>query len=292
MTVTIKNELLTVEIEHIGAQVRSVLGADGTQYIWEGDPKVWGKHAPLLFPVIGRLKNGQYLLEGKAYQIGIHGFARDAEFTAVGQSEQEVSFQLAGSEATYKVFPFDFLLTVTYVLEKNTLIKRHRVENRSQWDMLYELGGHDGFRVPLNPGEKVSDYSIVLPGVEVLEPYEMDNQYMMAPKSRSIPLSEGKVNLHPMEYGLDTVVVDRPPRGTVLLLDGSGSARITMCCADFDYLGIWTVSEPLRRKFVCLEPWTTLPDAVFCGRELSEKAGIRRLAPGTAETLTYSVTFR
>lgn len=289
--VTIQNHLLTVQIEEIGAQLASVRTPDGTQYLWQGDPDIWARRAPLLFPIIGRLRDGAYSLNGTPYAISSHGFARDTLFQVTEQSGTSVSFQITDTEETRKAYPFAFTLTVIYTLEGNRLIKAHRVENRSDREMLYELGGHDGFRVPVGPGSAMADWAVLLPGLDRVQLYKMDESLMVTPKSEPIPLDHrGGLPLTPSSYGQDTLILDTPPQGRAVLTDPQGSPRVTLEFPDFPYLGIWTQDRPYDTGYVCIEPWTTLPDATFVDRELSSKAGIRRLPPGGSETLCYSTT--
>ena len=126
MTYTLSNDLLTVSIQDAGAQLCSVRSAGGTEYLWQADPAVWGRHAPLLFPLIGRLQDSQYTLDGRAWSISTHGFARDAQFQVSEQGPTALSFQLEDSEETRRVYPFSFVLTVTYTLEGSRLTKAHR----------------------------------------------------------------------------------------------------------------------------------------------------------------------
>ena len=125
MTYTLSNDLLTVSIQDAGAQLCSVRSAGGTEYLWQADPAVWGRHAPLLFPLIGRLQDSQYTLDGRAWSISTHGFARDAQFQVSEQGPTALSFQLEDSEETRRVYPFSFVLTVTYTLEGSRLTKAH-----------------------------------------------------------------------------------------------------------------------------------------------------------------------
>lgn len=293
MSITLKNDRLTVTIEEKGAQMCSVLGRDGTEYIWQADPEIWGRHAPLLFPVIGRLQNGQYTLNGETYEISTHGFARDSLFTVAEHSDTRAVLQLSDSPATRAMWPFAFLLTVTFTLEDNRLTKACTVENRSQETMYYELGSHDGFRAPLAPGETMGDYRVVLPGLETLTPYSLDEKGMLGEKGwKTFPLEGGRVALKPSAYdGLDTVVVDQLPQRTAQLVDREGKVRVQLDFPDFPYLGIWTQEKPFDTNYVCIEPWSALPDGYFMGRSLADKPGIRTLAPGEQETLCYTDTF-
>lgn len=291
MIVTLNNEFLTVEIEDVGAQLASITAKDGTQYLWQGDPDIWPRRAPLLFPILGRLKDSQYTLGEEVYTIPTHGFCRDALFAVEQHSETSVSFRLTDSEETRKVYPFSFVLTVTYTLEENRLIKAHKVENHSQQTMYYELGGHDGFRAPLAEGEKMSDYAVRIPGLEAIQPYAMNEELMLIPKNVIVPLHDGRIALKPSVYGQDTVILDQFPQSKAVLVDGQDRPRVTMEFGDFSYLGIWTMDKDFDTNYVCIEPWTTLPDGTFVGRGLKDKAGIRALEPGQSETLTYTTTF-
>ena len=290
MTITLKNDQLTVTIEDVGAQLCSVTNTAGSEYIWQADPAVWGRHAPLLFPVIGRLQNGQYTLNGQTYTISAHGFARDSRFEVAEQSDSKVVFTLTDSPDTQKVYPFSFLLTVTYELSGNQLKKSCTVENRSEQTMYFELGGHDGFCIPA--GESMDDYAILLTGLNSFVPYGMDEACMLTPKGESVSPEQGRIPLKPMpNYGLDTVVVDAPPSHTAQLVNKDNQPRVTLEFADYDYLGLWTMDLPVDTNYVCIEPWTTLPDATFVGRDLTQKQGIRALAPKEVQTIVYTTTY-
>ena len=291
MIVTLNNDALRVQIEDTGAQLASIRDSRGVEYLWQGDPDIWNRRAPLLFPFIARLKDEQYLLDGTPYHMGIHGFCRSAPFTVEEQSETRVTFRYSDTAETRSSYPFSFVLRVTYSLAGNTLVKTHRVENRSDVPMLYELGGHDGYRAPIEEGESMADYAIRFPGVEVVTPYGMDAQNMITPKTVSHPLINGRMPLKPSAYGLDTIILDELPERRAVLVDGKNRPRVSVDFGDFPYLGVWTAAKDFDTNYVCIEPWTTLPDATFVGRELKDKAGVRTLAPGAAEELTYRVTF-
>lgn len=289
--VTLKNTRLTAEIDPVGAQLCSVRSAAGTEYIWQADPAVWGRHAPLLFPVIGRLKDGRYTLNGREYAISQHGFARDGLFEVLEEGPERAALRLTDSPETRAVYPFAFSLTVTYALEENRLVKSCRVENRSREVMYWELGGHDGFRAPLEAGEVMDDYAVVIPGAEELEPYGMDGSLMVTPKGARFPLDRGRIPLKPSAFGLDTVILDSPAARRAMLVDKFGRARVTMEFPDFPYIALWTQEKPFDTNYVCIEPWSTLPDAAFVGRGLADKAGILALEPGGDKTLTYTTIF-
>lgn len=288
MMVTIQSDALTVDIDSLGAQLASIRTKDGEEYLWQGNPDIWARRAPILFPFIGRLKDSTYQLQGTPYTISTHGFARDMEFAVTEQEADRVSFQLTDTPQTQQVYPFAFTLTVTYALKGNVLTKTHRVVNRSSRDMLYELGAHDGFRVPVGEGCTMADYTIRLPGVDRVRFYGMDENLMLTPKGEEIPLTGSALPLTPATFGLDTMILDTPPQAQALLCDPQGKPRVGLTFPDFPYLGLWTQAKPFDTGYVCIEPWSTLPDGTFMGRELGEKTGIRRLAPGQEEELRYT----
>ena len=123
MRYTIQNEFLTVQAEDLGAQLASIRTPGGEEYLWQGDPDIWARRAPILFPFIARLREGKYGLDGQAYSISTHGFARDSLFSVVDQGPDRISFQLTDTPETRAVYPFAFSLTVTYSLEGNRLVK-------------------------------------------------------------------------------------------------------------------------------------------------------------------------
>ena len=286
MIYTIQNELLTVQVEDLGAQLASIRTPDGREYLWQGNPDIWARRAPLLFPFIARLRGESYDLEGESYSIPIHGFAKNQVFSVAEQGPDHISFQTADTPETRALYPFSFSLTVTYALEGNRIKKSHVVENRSGRDMLYELGAHDGFQVP----SPMDQWAIRLPGVEAIAFYPMDEEKMVNPKREPVALERGRMPLTPSTYGQDTIILDSPASHTAVLVDGQDRPWVTVEFPDFPYLGVWTADRPFDTGYVCIEPWSSLPDATFVSRELSDKAGVRRLAPGQRETLAYTTT--
>ena len=290
MTITIQNALLTVDIDTLGAQLSSIRTPDGEEYLWQGDPEIWSRRAPILFPLIGRLKEGRYLLDGTSYEIPAHGFARDMEFSVIMQTGRSVSFCITDTPETRSVYPFSFSLTVTYTLDGTVLTKSHQIKNTDQRELLYELGAHDGFRTPVAKGSSMAGWSIRLPGLDQASLYGMDHDFMITPQGAPVSLNPNGLPLVPSVFGLDTMILDAPPMHQAVLCDHTGQARVTLSFPGFPYLGIWTQDKPFDTGFVCIEPWSSLPDCTFVGRELADKAGIRRLAPGQSEVLTYTTT--
>lgn len=292
MIVTLQSDALTVQIDTLGAQLTSVRTRDGVELLWQADPAVWGRHAPLLFPIIGRLRDGKYTVGGKEYAISQHGFARDKEFSILEQSSRSVTFQLEDDGETRTVYPFSFQLQIQYILEDGSLTKRHTVLNRSEQTMYYEIGGHDGFRTTLLPGETMEDYYIEFPGQHEIIPFGMDERNFLTRSSQPYALEENRLPLPPQVFGLDTIVLEQLPVHQVTLANRKNSHRLTLEFDEFPYLGIWTKPSDTPTHYICIEPWTTLPECAFTDSALEHKPGIRALASGESETLSYRFTVR
>ncbi len=288
---TLQNGILTARINPTGAELTS-LERDGIERIWGGDPAIWERHSPLLFPVIGRLQGQQYELDGAMVPMPRHGFCRDRAFETVEQDDLHVRYRTANDADTMAVYPFHFTLEVAFFLEGDTLVKRHTVTNLSQRVLPFELGGHDAYRTTLVPGETMADYAISFEELEQLEPFGMDADGMLSLPKGCIPLENGLLTKLPQDVGLDTIVLEGLPVRRVSLVSRKSDRRVTVEFDDFPYLGIWTAQKGVVTNYICIEPWTTLPDGHFMGRSLTDKPGIVLLEPGESRTLIYRATFQ
>lgn len=286
----LQNGILTAAINPKGAELTS-LERDGIQRIWGGDPAIWGRHSPLLFPLIGRLIHQQYELDGRLIDAPMHGFCRDRLFETVEKTGTLVRYRTQDDEGTRAVYPFSFTLEVEFSLEEDTIVKRHRVTNRSDVEMPFELGGHDAYRTTLIPGETMADYAVAFQGLDHLEPFGMDENGVLEQAKGYIPLTGGVLDKLPQDVGLDTIVLENLPVRKATLFSRKSERRVTVEFEDFPYLGIWTAQKGVVTNYLCIEPWSTLPDGHFMGRKLTDKPGIQILDPGESRTLTYRTTF-
>ncbi len=287
----LKNDVLSVRVSSEGAELQSVV-RDGVERMWSGDPAVWGRRAPLLFPLIGRLRDGWYANGGERVDAPMHGFCRDRPFVAEQVSSTQARFATAADEGTRAVYPFDFRLRVDFSLEGATIVKTHTVENAGDVPMPFELGGHEAYATRLLPGERMADCFVRFEGVDAIEMFGMDEAGILTLPKIEVPLEDGRLTKTPEQLGIDTVVLENVPGSAVALASGANGYEVTVEFPDFPYLGIWTKAGQADARYLCLEPWSALPDAHFSPRELAERPGVRVLAPGERATLTYRMTFR
>lgn len=301
--VTIENGSLAVRIAPKGAEMQSIV-CDGIERLWCGDPAVWGRHAPLLFPLIGRLRDGYYELDGRRIDAPTHGFCRDRVFSVERLNDATVRFATCDDEETRAVFPFAFRLSVAYALEGSSVVKTHCIENRGDVPLPFEIGGHEAYATCLLPGETMEDYYVCFGAadkgadeaagvwVDRAEMFAMDEDGILDVPKIAVPLEAGCLTKTPEQLGIDTIVLEGVPGSTATLASRKSDRAVTVEFPDFPYLGIWTKPMGVQTRYLCIEPWSALPDAHFSPRELAEKPGVRTVAPGEAVELTYRMTFR
>lgn len=290
MQYTIENEYFTVVIDSKGAELSSMKSkSSGLEYVWQADPAIWARHAPILFPIIGRLKDKTYTVSGKEYTIAQHGFGRDSEFACTAQSENSIDFTLTPNDTTRPVYPFEFALTVRYTLDGAALKKEHITTNNGDTDMYYEVGGHDAYNVALEPGETMEDYYVDFGGGDAVHPLINNEALMVTKEKRDVPLKDGRLYLSSELFALDALIMDDAPRSVSIKSDKSAHC-IRMDYEDFPYLGVWSKYTGEDTNYVCIEPWSTLPDAAYLDHALENKVGVRCLKAGETETLTFSTT--
>lgn len=271
-----------------GAELTSLIGtASGLEYLWSGDPAVWGRHAPVLFPLVGRLPADAYHYQGSVYRLPQHGFARDQEFAVLRQSATELVFRLQDDESTRAVFPFAFELTITYTLRGAQLSVRWDVRNPApDQPLLFSIGAHPAVRCPLLPGERFEDYYFAFDHPVTLERHLLAGGLLTGKTARVLTQSQEL----PLSYELfaNDALVFKHYDFTRLTLRSRKSARFVRFQFDgFPYLGLWTKGP--GANFVCVEPWYGIASYASEPGELSEKEGILTLEPGQSFTATYSM---
>ena len=286
----LENSELRIGIADKGAELSSVVDkATGGERLWTADPAVWNRHAPILFPFVGKLTGGKYRIGGREYPMKTqHGFARDLPFACEEETGDCVRHALAATEDTKAVYPYDFRLRVTHALDGDNPRQLNigwRVENAGDAEMLFSIGGHPGFLLP--PGVDKRDCFIRFPGRDALSYFNVNAAGFALPENpRRLTLDGG---LAP--YGADMpdtwIFAGQDIREVGIALP-DGKPYVTLRCGQFPMLGVW--ANP-NGPFICLEPWFGRTDDVGFAGTIAEKPGIQRLAPGAAMEMGYSIEF-
>lgn len=294
--ITIENKYLSISIKEKGAELAKVFNKiEAFDYLWTGDSQYWGRHAPVLFPIIGKLNDDAYTIEQKEYTMTQHGFARDFDFELVNQSDSQAQFRLTANEETKKMYPFEFKLMITYILEEKNLVVQYHVENLSEVNkMPFALGAHPGFNVPLNNKGTFSDYNLSFePALNnPLQILEIDDGPFPFITGRNKDLALSKDNVLALDYPTfdDGLLIIDEAVDRVILSSPLSENSITLEVSDFPYLTLWTI-ENKQAPFLCIEPFYGLPDQIGKIGDLHDKKGNCILSPLDTKKMQFSMTF-
>lgn len=291
MNYTIKNSFLTVEVSDAGAELQSIKAADGTEYLWQADPVYWEDKAPNIFPYVARMTEGKYTADGNVYEMKIHGFIKYMVLQMETQTTDSITFRLDSNEETKAQYPYDFTYRITYTLKENVLETTTRVENRGSGRMYFAVGGHPGFRVPLEDGLSFEDYDLEFS--QTAHPYRVGftETCFLNGKDEVYALKDGtKIPLRHDLFDEDAVVLKHMAR-QVRLTSEKGSRSVTVTYPDFPYLGFWHKPKS-DAPYVCIEPWSALPSRDGIIEELSQQADLTGLDAGKTYETTWTIEIR
>lgn len=288
MEFTIKNDFLKVVISNKGAELQSIQTADGTEYLWQTDPATWTDRAPNIFPYVARMTGGKYTLNGKEYQMDIHGFVKDSVLAVEEQKDAEITFRLDSNEETTAQYPYEFVYRILYRLEGNKLVTVYQVENKSDSKMYFGLGGHPGFNVPLEEGLAFEDYALTF--AQPAHPYLVgfNEACFITGKDEIFPLVDDRII--PLKHNLfdnDAIVLKHMAR-KVRLASEKGTRSVTVSYPDFPILGIWHWPGS-EAPYVCIEPWSSLPSRAGIVEELTQQSDLIGLAAGKSYETTWMI---
>lgn len=267
MNITISNHQLKVTINTLGAELIQ-LEKDNQNYIWTIDEKYWNKTSPILFPIVGRLKNDSYSIEDKNYELPRHGFARNFEFEIEHKTENAVVLLLTENQEALKQYPFQFELRLKYEIIENSLKLNYSIINKSQEIMPFSIGAHPAFAID----GLFSDYTLDFNQSEDFISHELEKEQFNN-SSKKIPSENGKINLDYALFEKDALVFKHLKSDTLTLLK-KNQPYLSVKFKDFPYLGIWT--KP-NAPFLCIEPWCGLADNANHNGNIFEKEGIQLL---------------
>jgi len=294
--ITIENDYLSIAIKEKGAELAKVYNkVDTFNYLWTGDSQYWGRHAPVLFPIIGKLNQDTYTIGQKEYTMSQHGFARDFDFELISKSDDHALFCLSDNEQTQKMYPFKFKLEINYVLEGKKLSVQYTVENLSETNKLpFALGAHPGFNVPLNDEGGFSDYNLSFEPdlknpVQVLEIDDGPFPFITGNNKNLTLVKDNVLNLEYTTFDNGLLIIDEAIK-TVTLSSKLSKSSITLEVSDFPYLTLWTL-ENKQAPFLCIEPFYGLPDKVGKIGNLYDKKGNCILAPLDTKEMQFSMIF-
>ncbi len=287
--IILENNLLTVKILTKGAELCSIAGkTDHTEYLWQGDPAYWNKHSPILFPIVGTLKNDTYVHQGTAYTMSRHGFARDREFAVIRQENNCVCLELKADEATLQQYPFLFSLRVDYTLRDNNLTVAYTVINQDEELMYFSIGGHPAFNLPIDKTLKFEDYTLKFEAIEQAKVYPLNAAGHLLAEGLPFFNHSNCIALKKSLFYEDALIFKDLRSGKLQLVTEKDSRTVTISFEQFPFLGIWSKKDA---DFICIEPWQGITDGVNASGLLEEKEGICALEPKQQWHACWQVSF-
>ena len=290
MQYELSNEKLTVRFETKGAEMISLRdNKSGQEYLWCGDQKYWGRHSPILFPFVGRVRDNKYRYENREYDMTQHGFARDMEFACMLESREEIWFGVEATPETKAKYPFDFRLEIGYRLEQETVKVMWKVINQEkEKEMYFSIGGHPGFFCPLKEGEKQSDYSIWMDAEDevLFSKADLETGLMFNDKHQ-LKLSEGRHLLTERFFEEGAYIIEDDQVHKISLVDPANQPYITVSFHT-PIVGIWS-PEKLDAPFVCIEPWYGRCDRETFEGRLEDREWGNKLVPGAVFEKSYEI---
>lgn len=286
----IANQHMRIRVAARGAELNELFNLEhNLAYLWKGDPAFWGKTSPVLFPIVGTLKNNQYSWKDKNYVLPRHGFAREKDFTLISKSSDTLLFQLQEDATTLQVYPFPFQLTIQYTLIEARLAVTYTVVNTGISPLLFSLGAHPAFALPLEPSIPYADYFLEFSEPENAPIYPLTSDALIHPEPKPFFNQTKQLALYPELFYGDALVFKNLQSNKITLASHSGKRALDFYFPNTPYFGIWSARNA---PFICLEPWHGIADSASASGKLEEKEGICTLQPGATFETNWQVTLR
>jgi galactose mutarotase-like enzyme len=285
-TVTIASNFLTAEITPHGAELLSLIDSEGRQFMTDADPAYWTGHAPVLFPIVGRVNNDRYRLDGVEYEMPKHGFARRSDFKVVQSDTDSVTFRLTDSEASRPHYPFAFALEMAFSVNERTLSMTATVRNTGDVSMPASFGFHPAFAWPLPYGGSKEEHLVRFEHDEPGALKEISPDGLIAAAQRVTPVAGNVLHLEDALFTNDALVWDELASRR-LHYGVPGKPGLDISFPDTEKLGIWM--KPGAR-YLCIEPWAGIADPEGYSGDFTEKPGIFEIASGGERRFRMAVT--
>jgi galactose mutarotase-like enzyme len=289
MSVKIENNSLLVKIHNKGAEVFSVRNkTNRLEYFWNGDPEFWARTSPVLFPIVGTLKENAFLYDGRKYSLNRHGFARDMLFSVEEVGKDHAVFVVGDNEKTLVHFPFHFQLRLKYALEDDTLNVTYEVTNRGMESMYFSIGGHPAFKTPLIETSRYEDYYLQFDSNEDKDQWPLTADGLVEKVPLPLILDSNILKLTRELFYQDAIVFKHLKSQSVSLKCKAHDYGVDLYFGEFPYLGVWAARNA---DFVCIEPWCGVADSVSHNQELVTKEGIESVPAGESWSRAWRARF-
>ena len=288
MNYSIENAQLSVTVSSFGAELQNlVCKQTGVEYMWSGDPDFWGKKSPVLFPIVGALKNNTYFLNHNSYQLGRHGFAREKEFELKQKTRDSLLFMLKSDDESLKIYPFEFEFLILYKIFGRSLKVTYTVKNTGKDSMCFSVGGHPAFKAPIFESDRYEDYILKFEKNETTGRWPITKEGLIGKPPTPLLNDESVLKLKKELFYTDAIVLKNLISESVSLLSTKQNRGIRFDFPGFSYLGIWAAKDA---DFVCIEPWCGIADSEDTNQSIINKEGINKLCAGAFFERAWTVS--
>ena len=289
MIYSLENSKLKITASTYGGEIHSITSLDdGTEYLWNGNPEFWKYHAPILFPIVGKVKDLKYRVDGCEYELPQHGLARISEFNLLNQTKDSITFELRYTEDSLKVYPYKFALQIKYTISNNTVKVAYTVKNIDSKEIFFSIGAHPAFMCPINSNESLEDYYFKFDEKETSSIMLLNEKGYFTGKREDYLENNDKINLNTNVFKNDALVFDNLKSKTVTIQSDKTDKYLKVDFSEFPYLGLWAPAT--GAPFVCIEPWFGHADYNDFSGEFSEKEGIQSLNVGEEFSCNYIIS--
>lgn len=285
----LENDKLVVEVNGHGAELNKIFSKKHKfDFLWRGDSNYWGRKAPVLFPIVGKLKDNETIINDKVYNMNQHGFARDCNFKLINETKTSVTYSLISNEDTKKRFPYNFELQILYILNESSIEVLWNVKNTDDKAMYFSIGTHPAFNIPFNKDEDLNNYYLSFKTRDKVQKYAFEPPYI---KDKTETDAPSKINIKPELFSNDAIVYSGVEE--VSIKSRNNNMSLTVSFKDFPFVGIWSPfykETHTMAPFVCIEPWYGIADFVNSTKVFKEKTGINKLESGKEFKTCFEIT--
>ncbi|MBU3142020.1 aldose 1-epimerase family protein [Clostridium sp. CF012] len=285
----LENSSLIIEVNEHGAELNKLFSKKhNIDFLWCGDSKFWGRKSPILFPIVGRLKDNEAIIDDKIYNMNQHGFARDCTFELINESKNSITYSFIANEETQKKFPYNFELLISYKLNRNSIEVFWTVKNNDSKTMYFSIGAHPAFNVPFNIGEKLEDYYLAFKTDKNVEEYILQGPYVKEKNKVNPPEN---IFIEPELFTNDALIYSGIDEVTIKSKNNDVALKVSF--KNFPFVGIWSPfykETSTMAPFVCIEPWHGITDLKNTTKAFKNKLGVNKIEVGEEFNANYDIT--
>ncbi len=288
MIYTLENSNIKITASPFGGELHNLTSKiDGTEFLWNGNEEFWKYHAPILFPIVGKVKDNKYIVEENTYSLPQHGLARISEFNMIKKTDTSIIFSLPYSNKTLEVYPYKFELQIRYDLIENGVKVSYKVINKDSKEIFFSIGAHPAFMCPIMPEETMNDYYFEFNKKETSSLLTLNSEGYFSHERLPYLNNKNIINLSKEVFKNDALVFDNLNSNKISLKSKNHNKSLTMDFTGFPYMGLW--SKPTGAPFVCIEPWFGHSDYEDFTGEFKEKEGIQSLNIDEEFNCSYTI---